>query len=115
MEVKWNILYRGFLDSCNYDCPYCPFAKKKNTKEELLKDKIALENFTNWVSERNEKLSILITPWGEGLIRRYYQEAMIALSHIKNVEKIAIQTNLACNLKWVEKVFLLNLKNLTLR
>ncbi len=104
MEVKWNILYRGFLDSCNYDCPYCPFAKKKNTKEELLKDKIALENFTNWVSEREEKLSILITPWGEGLIRKYYQEAMIALSHIKNVDKIAIQTNLSCNLKWVEKV-----------
>lgn len=104
MEVKWNILYRGFLDSCNYDCPYCPFAKKKNTREELLKDKIALENFTNWVSEREEKLSILITPWGEGLIRKYYQEAMIALSHIENVEKIAIQTNLACNLKWVANV-----------
>ena len=104
MEIKWNILYRGSLDSCNYDCSYCPFAKKKNTREELLADKKALQKFTKWVGERKERLSILLTPWGEGLIRKYYQEAMVELSHFESVEKIAIQTNLACNIKWVEAV-----------
>ena len=104
MEIKWNILYRGFLDSCNYDCHYCPFAKKKNTSEELLADSIALDNFTNWATARTEKLSVLITPWGEGLIRGYYQKAMVKLSHLESIEKIAIQTNLACKIDWIEKV-----------
>lgn len=103
MEIKWNILYRGFLDSCNYDCSYCPFAKKKNTRAELLEDKLALQKFTTWVAERKEGLSILLTPWGEGLIRNYYQEAMVRLSNLKSVDKIAIQTNLACNINWIEK------------
>ena len=25
--VRYNILYRGPLSSCNYGCEYCPFAK----------------------------------------------------------------------------------------
>lgn len=107
MEVStanWNILYRGSLDSCNYDCPYCPFAKKKNTREELAYDKQCLERFTNWVAGREETINILLTPWGEGLIRGYYQKAMIDLSHMKHVTKIAIQTNLSCSLNWIDQV-----------
>jgi MoaA/NifB/PqqE/SkfB family radical SAM enzyme len=107
MEIapkNWRILYRGSLDSCNYDCPYCPFAKKKNTREELAYDKKYLENFTDWVKGRNENISILLTPWGEGLIRSYYQKAMTTLSHLPQVKKIAIQTNLSCSLDWIQKV-----------
>lgn len=104
MKTNWNILYRGSLDSCNYDCHYCPFAKKKNTKEELAADKVALNNFVQWVEGRQENINILLTPWGEGLIRSYYQEAMIRLSHRSQVKKIAIQTNLSCALEWVKKV-----------
>lgn len=107
MEIKestWRILYRGSLDSCNYDCSYCPFAKKKNTRAELLYDKESLERFTDWVSTREEQISILLTPWGEGLIRSYYQKSMVALSHFPNVSKIAIQTNLSCSLSWIDQV-----------
>lgn len=102
--IQWNILYRGSLDSCNYDCPYCPFAKKKNTREELSLDRQSLERFTHWVADRKETINILLTPWGEGLIRGYYQKAMIALSHMSHVTKIAIQTNLSCSLQWIDKV-----------
>ncbi len=104
MEVNWNILYRGSLDSCNYDCHYCPFAKKKNTREELAYDKRCLNKFVGWVGQRNEQLNILLTPWGEGLIRSYYQNAMINLSHLKQVKLISIQTNLSCKLDWIKEV-----------
>jgi DNA-binding CsgD family transcriptional regulator len=32
--MKLDILYRGPLASCNYGCEYCPFAKRKDTREE---------------------------------------------------------------------------------
>lgn len=104
MEVNWNILYRGSLDSCNYDCHYCPFAKKKNTREELAYDKECLHNFVNWAEQRTENLRVLLTPWGEGLIRPYYQKAMINLSHMQQVKLISIQTNLSCKLQWIKEV-----------
>lgn len=107
MEVtpkNWRILYRGSLDSCNYDCGYCPFAKKKNTREELAYDKKCLEQFTDWVTHRTENISILFTPWGEGLIRSYYQKALTYISHLPHINKVAIQTNLSCSLDWIKEV-----------
>jgi len=98
-----NILYRGPLESCNYDCTYCPFAKKKNTRAELQYDKACLDKFVNWVSQQSRSIAILFTPWGEALIRRYYQEAMVKLSQMEQVKKVAIQTNLSSQLKWLEK------------
>ena len=102
--MRWSILYRGPLSSCNYACDYCPFAKTKNTRAELADDAAKLRRFVDWVASRKEQIGILITPWGEALIRRYYQEAMTELSHLPNVWKIAIQTNLSCSTKWMEKV-----------
>lgn len=104
MQKSWNILYRGPLTSCNYACDYCPFAKTKNTKKELALDAEKLLRFQNWVQGRNERIGILFTPWGEGLIRRYYQETMTALSHLPNVYRVAIQTNLSCSLDWMDMV-----------
>ncbi len=104
MKKTWNILYRGSLSSCNYACDYCPFAKTKNTRAELAKDRADLERFVAWVEGRSETIGILFTPWGEGLIRKYYQEAMTTLSHLPNVYRVAIQTNLSCPTRWMEKV-----------
>jgi len=103
MKPTLNILYRGPLESCNYDCSYCPFAKKKNTRAELQYDKMCLDKFVKWVSQQDRNISILFTPWGEALIRRYYQEAIGELSHMGHVKKVAIQTNLSSRLKWLEK------------
>lgn len=103
--MKWNILYRGSLSSCNYECSYCPFAKTKNTREELLDDKNKLLRFENWVNKQSlHQISILFTPWGEGLIRKYYQEVMDRLSHQTIVQKVAIQTNLSSTLDWMQEV-----------
>lgn len=98
-----NILYRGSLASCNYDCTYCPFAKTKDSRAALQYDRECLEKFVNWVSQQNRKIAILFTPWGEALIRKYYQEAIIKLSQLEQVQKVSIQTNLSSNLAFLEK------------
>src|SRR6266403_5925863 len=101
MRLSWSILYRGPLSSCNYECDYCPFAKTKNTREELEHDAQCLRRFTAWVRERAEQIGILFTPWGEALSHRPYQKALCELSHMANVRRVAIQTNLSCGLHWL--------------
>jgi len=99
-----TILYRGPLISCNYGCEYCPFAKRQQTAAELAIDKQSLERFVNFISQHPQyQFSILFTPWGEALIHSWYQQALIKLTQLPNVNKAAIQTNLSCNLDWVEE------------
>lgn len=96
------ILYRGPLASCNYDCPYCPFAKRRDPPELLRADRAALARFTDWVTRTTDvRLSVLFTPWGEGLTRRWYRDAIVTLSHLPHVERVAIQTNLATRVRWL--------------
>ncbi|MBV9122173.1 MAG: radical SAM protein [Planctomycetes bacterium] len=97
------ILYRGPLSSCNYGCAYCPFAKHRETSAELAEDRRALERFVAWVAGRREdRISVLFTPWGEALIRRWYQEALAQLSQLPQVQRASIQTNLSCRLDWLD-------------
>jgi MoaA/NifB/PqqE/SkfB family radical SAM enzyme len=103
MALNLSILYRGPLSSCNYACAYCPFAKHHETAAELAADRQALERFTGWVAgRRDDTISILFTPWGEALVRRWYQEALVQLARLPHVARAAIQTNLSCRLDWVE-------------
>ncbi|MFD0903047.1 STM4011 family radical SAM protein [Actinomadura sediminis] len=95
-----TILYRGPLASCDYDCPYCPFAKRRDTSEQLRADRAALERFTAWVAAREHPVSVLFTPWGEGLVRSWYRRALVELSHLPHVERVAIQTNLSHRVSW---------------
>jgi MoaA/NifB/PqqE/SkfB family radical SAM enzyme len=102
--MNLTILYRGPLSSCNYACDYCPFAKHTETQAELAVDRAALERFTGWIADRpTDTFRILFTPWGEGLVRKWYREALVKLTNLPNVEKAAIQTNLSCKLDWVSK------------
>lgn len=102
MPESLSILYRGPLSSCNYGCPYCPFAKHFESPEELDADKAGLTRFTLWAEERRDlRLSLLFTPWGEALVRRWYQQAIVFLSNLPNIHKVAIQTNLSCSLDWL--------------
>ncbi len=96
-SFDWSILYRGPLSSCNYACDYCPFAKTKNTRDELADDAAKLQRFTEWATTRSQSMGILFTPWGEALIRKHYQQAFVALSHADNVKRVAAQTNLSFN------------------
>ncbi|MCL7375347.1 STM4011 family radical SAM protein [Streptomyces sp. 35G-GA-8] len=97
-----TILYRGPLASCDYDCPYCPFAKRRDSRDQLRADRAALERFTAWASERREdRLSVLFTPWGEGLVRSWYRRALTELSLLPHIGRVAIQTNLSCRTDWL--------------
>jgi hypothetical protein len=95
-----TILYRGPLASCDYDCPYCPFAKRRDSPERLRADRAALERFVGWVREQSHGISVLFTPWGEGLARSWYRRALVELSHMPHVERAAIQTNLSHRVDW---------------
>ncbi|REJ68211.1 MAG: radical SAM protein [Planctomycetota bacterium] len=102
--MNLTILYRGDLSSCNYDCPYCPFAKHWESKEELQADRDGLNRFCRWVAEqRDDRLSVFFTPWGEALVRNWYRQAIVSLTHLKHVEKVAVQTNLSCSLEWLSE------------
>lgn len=99
-----SILYRGELSGCNYDCPYCPFAKRKDSRATLTKDAQQVSRFVEYIKQHTQiQFKLFFTPWGEALIRNYYQQALVALSHCSNVVKVAIQTNLSCGLGWLKK------------
>lgn len=101
--MKLSIYYRGSLASCNYACNYCPFSKRRDTRKQLSRDRVALQRFVGWAKDASSyHLGILFTPWGEALIRPAYQNAMIELSQCAHVWKVAIQTNLSCSLKWID-------------
>ncbi len=105
MALTLSILYRGPLSSCNYACGYCPFAKHQETAAELAHDRAALACFTDWVACRpaEDRLGVLFTPWGEALTRSWYRTALMRLSRLPQVARVAIQTNLSCGLGWVEE------------
>ncbi|MFB7936300.1 STM4011 family radical SAM protein [Streptomyces sp. NPDC056049] len=99
-----TLLYRGPLASCDYDCPYCPFAKRRDSPETLRADRAALERFTDWAAGQDgDRLRILFTPWGEGLVRSWYRRALVELSRLPHVERVAIQTNLSCRTSWLDE------------
>jgi hypothetical protein len=102
--VELRLLYRGALSSCNYDCGYCPFAKRVDSKELTARDRASLERFVDWCATTNYTLRILFTPWGEALVRRHYREAFVRLSHLQQVVELGIQTNLSRNPLWLETV-----------
>jgi MoaA/NifB/PqqE/SkfB family radical SAM enzyme len=101
--MNLSILYRGSLSSCNYACGYCPFAKRTETPAELAPDRACLERFVGWVGTRTaDAVGVLFTPWGEALGRRWYQDALAALTRMPHVVKAAAQTNLSCKLGWTD-------------
>ena len=100
--MKYNVLYRGPLSSCNYGCAYCPFAKRDETHSDLADDRHALDRFLGWIAAQTQcRFGILFTPWGEALIRRWYQRALVLLTNLDHIDRAAIQTNLSCALDWV--------------
>jgi len=100
--MSFKVLYRGSLISCNYGCDYCPFAKRRETRDEMERDRREVERFVAWVRELARPVELLFTPWGEALIRPWYQQALVELSNMEHVRRVAIQTNLSAGLAWSE-------------
>ncbi|HHO51869.1 MAG TPA: radical SAM protein [Deltaproteobacteria bacterium] len=99
-----RILYRGPLESCNFDCDYCPFGKVELQQDQLDEDFAALERFVAWAVAQPRPLAVFFTPWGEALIHEAYQQAIATLSCCAHVERVVIQTNLSCGLSWLSEV-----------
>ncbi len=105
--MQLSILYRGPLSSCNYGCAYCPFAKRVESREELAVDRAAWDRFVAWIAARStdgDRFGIFVTPWGEALIRTWYQDGLARLAALPHVSRVAIQTNLSCRLEWAESM-----------
>ena len=99
-----SILFRGSLASCNYGCVYCPFAKHVENAVERQRDNSSLQRFTQWVLEQRDlNLSLFFTPWGEALVRKSYQRALVDLSHADHVSKVVFQTNLSSRLDFLQQ------------
>jgi len=103
VAMNLTLLYRGPLESCNYGCTYCPFAKKKDSRAELARDRAALERFVDFVAQRTTETSVFFTPWGEALIRPWYTEALVRLTRLPHVRRAAVQTNLSCGLSFLAR------------
>jgi MoaA/NifB/PqqE/SkfB family radical SAM enzyme len=103
VRLNLSILYRGTLASCNYACSYCPFAKHWESEAELCEDREGLQRFCDWVTHRaDDEYRIFFTPWGEALVRKWYRDAIVHLSRLRHVKKVAVQTNLSCDLEWLQ-------------
>ncbi len=99
--MKLDLLYRGPLESCNYGCTYCPFAKREDPPEALSRDRAALDRFMGWIrARRGDWLGVLFTPWGEALIRPWYRDALVELTNLPHVRRASIQTNLSTPVDW---------------
>jgi hypothetical protein len=96
-----SVLYRGRLASCNYACGYCPFAKRRDSREALARDAADLQRFVDWALAQTRPLQVLFTPWGEAMIRKPYRHAMLALAAASHVRSAAIQTNLSGPTDWL--------------
>jgi MoaA/NifB/PqqE/SkfB family radical SAM enzyme len=102
VPMQLSVLYRGPLASCNYGCAYCPFAKRKDSRDQLAIDRAGWERFVDWARSADDlALGVLVTPWGEALIRRWYQDGLAELSHLPHVTRCAAQTNLSGSLDWI--------------
>lgn len=96
-----TLLYRGTLSSCNYDCRYCPFAKRTDSAATMAQDRREVQRFVDWCAHSPRPLELLFTPWGEALVRAHYREALVRLSHMGTVQRVGIQTNLSRSVEWL--------------
>jgi hypothetical protein len=102
--MKLSVMYRGPLTSCNYGCRYCPFSKHAESDAQLRRDKDSLHRFVDWIaSQDGVRWRLLFTPWGEALVRSWYRNAFVELSHCPNIDSVAVQTNMSCSVDWVRQ------------
>ena len=97
-----TLIYRGPLESCNYACGYCPFAKRRARESDLRSDRDQLLRFVDWVATHTTRTwAVFFTPRGEALIHAWYRDAAVQLAGLSHVVKVAVQTNLSCRPDWL--------------
>lgn len=105
---KKTVSYRGNLKSCNYRCSYCPFSKHKALTAELEKDRQDFRRFCDSIERRAAEFSIgavLIAPYGEASLHRWYWEGLGRLSGIPEIDRVGLQTNLSFSVEECLEIF----------
>jgi hypothetical protein len=87
------LVWRGPLESCNYGCPYCPFAKAPARPATLRRDRAALRRFLDHVRDDPTPVDLLFMPWGEAMIWPWYPDALRELAALPHVRAVGIQSN----------------------
>jgi hypothetical protein len=104
MSTPLTLLYRGPLASCNFRCDYCSFSSRREVVDDLPADRAALRRLVDTVARRREhRVAVFFTPSGEALVHDWYQDAIIELTQLPQVTRVAIQTNLSGPLAWLAR------------
>lgn len=93
-----TILYRGSLKSCNYQCSYCPFSKRRPTKKELETDQKQWLTFIRFFLKYapvQPIRSLMVAPYGEALLYPWYWEGLARASACASIDAVGAQTNLS--------------------
>ena len=88
-----HIYYRGSLKSCNYNCSYCPFAKKGAGRRQQERDREEFVRFVETISREEFHGTVQIVPYGEALIHAYYWQGMAELSGLPSIQAVGAQSN----------------------
>ncbi|WP_321414469.1 STM4011 family radical SAM protein [uncultured Desulfobacter sp.] len=63
--------------------------------------------FIDFVADSRHHFHILFTPYGEAMVHGHYREAMVTLSRLTQVKKVAVQTNASFSLTadhWLDRL-----------
>ncbi len=89
-----DLLYRGSLKSCNYQCSYCPFSKHRRSERELQKDQNQWMHLVRTMEERADMVrTLMVVPYGEALIHSWYWEGLARITALPALKAAGSQTN----------------------
>jgi MoaA/NifB/PqqE/SkfB family radical SAM enzyme len=91
------VLFRTRLEWCNYTCSYCPWnaTQHRVPAGEFRQDEARLNRIIDRIAELPDPVEFFITPKAEYLVLPYWREAVVRLLHLRQVERVTVQTNLS--------------------
>jgi MoaA/NifB/PqqE/SkfB family radical SAM enzyme len=94
------VLFRSRLEWCNYTCSYCPWnaTLTRVSREEFLADEARVISVVERVAELSRPVEFFITPKAEYLVLPYWRAAVARLTHLPQVARVTVQTNLSFDL-----------------
>lgn len=91
------VLFRSRLEWCNYTCHYCPWNATLNRvgRDDFADDERRVRRVIARVAELPRPVEFFVTPKAEYLVLPYWREAVARLTHLPQVSRVTVQTNLS--------------------
>lgn len=91
------VLFRSRLEWCNFTCAYCPWNATQNrvNRDDFQRDEARVHRIVDRVAELSRPVEFFITPKAEYLVLPYWREAVRRLTHLPQVARVTVQTNLS--------------------